>query len=128
MPDERSALRIVLVDDAEGIRQLVAELVTRAGHHVVGLARDGWAGVELALSERPDVVITDWRMPRLDGVETTRRIRAAYPDVAIVAITTDPSACDALLQAGADACVDKRDVRGLVGALDSVAQSRGRLV
>jgi DNA-binding NarL/FixJ family response regulator len=118
------SLRVVLVDDAEHIRHLVAQVVTKAGHDVVGHAHDGWAGVELALAEQPDVVITDWRMPRLDGVETTRRIRAAHPAMAIVAMTTDPAACEAFLRAGAGVCIDKRDVRGLVDALDSVARAR----
>jgi CheY-like chemotaxis protein len=125
MPDERLALRVVLVDDTDRIRELVAEVVTSAGHEVVGHAHDGWAGVELALAERPDVVITDWQMPRMDGVETARRIRAAYPAVAIVALTTEPMVHDDFLRAGADAVLDKRDMRGLVAALAAVADSRG---
>jgi len=121
----RTALRVLLVDDTDRIRQLVAEVVTRAGHEVVGHAHDGWDGVELALAEHPDAVITNWQMPRMDGVETTRRIRAARPDVAIVAMTTERNVWDEFLRAGADACVDKRDVRGLVSALESAARSRG---
>jgi DNA-binding response OmpR family regulator len=124
MPDERRALRVVLVDDTDRIRELVARVVTGAGYEVVGHAHDGWAGVELALAERPDVVITNWQMPRMDGVETTRRIRAAYPDVAIVALTTEPTVCDDFLRAGADSCVDKRDMRGLLVALDAVESRR----
>jgi len=125
MPDERRALRVVLVDDTDRIRELVAEVVTRAGHEVVGHAHDGWAGVELALAERPDVVITDWQMPRMDGLETARRIRAAYPGVAIVALTTELSVHDDFRRAGADAVLDKRDMSGLVAALVAVAASRG---
>jgi CheY-like chemotaxis protein len=121
VPDEgRQVLRVVLVDDNDRVREVVARMVTGAGHEVVGHAHDGWAGVELALAERPDVVITDWQMPRMDGVETTRRIRAAHPDVAIVAITAEPNVCDDFLRAGADACVDKRDMRGLLAALVAV--------
>lgn len=125
MPDERRALRVVLVDDTDRVRELVARVVTAAGHEVVGHAHDGWAGVELALAERPDVVITNWQMPRMDGIETTRRVRAAYPGVAIVALTNEPSVHDDFLQAGADACLDKRDMRGLLATLGSVAGSRG---
>ena len=52
------------------------------------------------------------------------RIRAAYPGVAIVALTTEPWVHDDFLRAGADAVLDKRDLRGLVAALVAVAASR----
>jgi NarL family two-component system response regulator LiaR len=88
----------------------------------VGHAHDGWEGVELALAERPDAVITNWRMPRMNGVETTSRIRAAHPSIAIPALSSssDPAIRDAFLQAGADAVIDKRDMRGLVDAVRAV--------
>ena len=69
--------------------------------------------MELALSERPDVVITNWRMPKMNGVDTTRRIRGAHPDMVILALssTGDAAVRDAFLEAGANAVVDKRDMR-----------------
>jgi DNA-binding NarL/FixJ family response regulator len=98
-------VRIVLVDDSDEVRELVAEVLSGAGHEVVGHAHDGWEGVELALAERPDAVITNWRMPRMDGVETARRIRAAYPSIAILALSSAdyPEVRDGFLRAGADA-------------------------
>lgn len=115
-------MRVVLVDDADRVRKLVDEVLTRAGHEVVGHAHDGWEGVELALAERPDAVITNWRMPRMDGIETTRRIRAAYPGIAILALTAsdDPEVRAAFLRAGADAVIDKRDMRALLAAVRAV--------
>jgi DNA-binding NarL/FixJ family response regulator len=112
-------MRVVLVDDADEVRELVAEVLAGAGHEVVGHAHDGWEGVELALAERPDAVITNWRMPRMDGVETTRRIRAAYPSIVILALSSsdDSEVRDAFLRAGADAVIDKRDMRGLLAAV-----------
>ena len=119
-------MRVVLVDDADEVRELVAKVLTGAGHEVVGHAHDGWAGVELALAERPDAVITNWRMPRMNGVETTSRIRAAYPDIAILALSASDNAVvrDAFLRAGADAVVDKRDMRGLLAAIRAVEEQR----
>jgi len=119
-------MRVVLVDDADEVRELVAEVLTGAGHEVVGHAHDGWEGVELALAERPDAVITNWRMPRMNGMETTRHIRAAYPSIAILALssTEDPQVRDGFLRAGADAVIDKRDMRGLLAAIRAVEGAR----
>jgi two-component system chemotaxis response regulator CheY len=119
-------VRVVLVDDADEVRQLVAEVLTRAGHVVVGHAHDGWEGVELALAERPDAVITNWRMPRMNGVETTSRIRAAHPEVAIITLssTGDAEVREAFLRAGADAVIDKSDMRGLPAAVRAAEGAR----
>ena len=112
-------MRVVLVDDSDEVREAVAEVLTEAGHEIVAHAHDGWEGVRLALAERPDAVITNWRMPRMDGIEMTRRIRAAYPSVPILALSSesDPVVNDAFRQAGANAVIDKRDFRALLAAV-----------
>lgn len=119
-------MRFVLVDDADEVRELVAEVLSGAGHEVVGHAHDGWEGVEMALAVRPDAVITNWRMPRMNGVETTSRIRAAYPNIAILALTSsdDAEIRNAFLRAGADAVIDKRDIRGLLAAVRALETAR----
>jgi DNA-binding NarL/FixJ family response regulator len=67
-----------------------------------------------------------WRMPRMDGVDTTRRIRAAYPGVAILALSSsdDPGVRDGFLRAGADAVIDKREMRGLLAAARALDGAR----
>ena len=97
-------IRVLVADDQALVREgLMTLLETVAGIDPVAAARDGEEAVTLAARERPDVVLMDLRMPRLDGVEATRQIRAAQPEIEIVVLTThadEASILDAL-QAGA---------------------------
>jgi DNA-binding NarL/FixJ family response regulator len=119
-------LRVVLIDDASEVRDAVTDLLCNAGHEIVAEAGDGATAVQATLAHRPDLVVMDWRMPGMDGVEATRQIRASYPGAAIVAFcsTDTPELRDAFVMAGADAFVDKRDVRGLVATVRAIAESR----
>jgi DNA-binding NarL/FixJ family response regulator len=68
-------IRILLADDQELVRTgLSTVLADEEGFEVVGVATDGAEAVELALLKRPDVILMDVRMPRLNGIEATRRI------------------------------------------------------
>lgn len=117
------SLRVVIVDDFEDLRRLIGVLVTAADHAVVGEAADGRAGVAVTLELAPDLVIMDWQMPELDGVEATRRIMRQAPDTVVIAYSSagDPAVRDAFLAAGAFAYVDKADVAGLEHAVARVA-------
>ena len=97
-------IRVLLADDHPTIRTSVERLVSGVGDmEVVGTARDGEEAVEQATALRPDVVVVDLAMPRVDGVEATRRIAAAAPEVRVLVLTSysDRDRILAALEAGA---------------------------
>ena len=97
-------MKVLITDDQRVVREGLATIVEGfADTEVVGLASDGAEAVELVRSGQPDVVLMDLRMPRLDGVEATKAIRAEHPAVAVVVLTTyaDDESIMAALSAGA---------------------------
>jgi DNA-binding NarL/FixJ family response regulator len=101
--------RVLLVDDSTSMRRVLRGLLEDAGIEVVGEATDGAEGVELAVALRPEVVLMDWRMPRLDGVQATARIRQRLPEVQVVMFSSLEGAGIgvAAREAGASAFVGK---------------------
>jgi DNA-binding NarL/FixJ family response regulator len=98
------AIRVVIADDQTLVREgLSLMLGLLEGIDVVGVAEDGEQAVALVLSEHPDVALLDLRMPRVDGVEAARRIRAQAPLVEVVVLTTyaDDESVVSALRAGA---------------------------
>lgn len=83
-----TALRLVLVDDQELVRSGFRLILERAGFEVVGEAGDGLEAIDVVRAAGPDVVLMDVRMPRLDGIEATRRLVAELPDLRVLALTT----------------------------------------
>jgi DNA-binding NarL/FixJ family response regulator len=79
--------QVLLADDHQLLRQALRRAFEDAGLHVVGEAGDGAEAVRLATELRPDVVVMDVTMPVLDGVEATRRLHDALPEVPIVVLT-----------------------------------------
>ena len=97
-------IRVLAVDDQRVVREGLAMLLGLLPDvEVVGTAADGEEALTLAGELRPDVILMDLRMPRVDGVEATRRLRASHPEIKVVVLTTyadDRSVIDAL-RAGA---------------------------
>ncbi|MBU2664582.1 response regulator transcription factor [Actinoplanes bogorensis] len=81
-------IRVLVVDDQELVRAGVTLLLRTAGEDVVGEAADGHEAVRLAERLQPDVILMDLRMPRVDGIEATRRILAGRPGTRVVMLTT----------------------------------------
>jgi len=79
---------VLVADDQELVRAGFCVILEAAGFTVVGEAADGARAVELAASERPDVVLMDIRMPVMDGLEATRQISASGPAAPKVVILT----------------------------------------
>jgi DNA-binding NarL/FixJ family response regulator len=124
------ALRVLLVDDDPVFRELLA-FVLRAdvGAEIVGSAADGAKGVQLADDLRPDVVVTDLLMPRMDGFEATKRIAATVPDarVLVVSSSTDPKDVERAGEAGAAGYLPKdRAVAELPGEVRRLRPAKRR--
>jgi DNA-binding NarL/FixJ family response regulator len=131
-------IRVLVADDQRTVRDGLTMLVGLIdGVEVVGAACDGVEAVELAQTERPDVVLMDLRMPRMEGAEATRHIRAGLPDTQVLVLTTyaDDESLFPALQAGArgyltkDASAEEIEqaIRALVAGethLDPTVQQR----
>jgi CheY-like chemotaxis protein len=80
--------RVLVVEDDDSFAEALTELLEADGRlEVVGRARDGREGVELAEALRPDVVLMDIVLPVMDGVEATREIRRVQPTMPVVGMT-----------------------------------------
>ncbi|GAB3836365.1 response regulator transcription factor [Dactylosporangium cerinum] len=102
--DGARVIRVLLADDQRLFREALALLLSvQAEIDVVGEAADGAQAVELAARTSPDVVLMDLRMPVMDGVTATRRLRADHPAVQVIALTTFDDDADVFpaIQAGA---------------------------
>jgi DNA-binding NarL/FixJ family response regulator len=118
MTENHEPVTVVVADDQAAVREgLVLLLGTLPGISVVGQAEDGEAAVETVAATHPQVALMDLNMPRCDGVEATRRIRADHPGTKVVVLTTysDDESILGALQAGALGYLTKDATRAEIG-------------
>jgi signal transduction histidine kinase len=101
--------RLLVVDDNDGFRESLASLLDGGDLEVVGQATTGLQAIEMVRRLAPDVVLMDVRMPEMDGIEATRRLKALRPSIGIVALTglDEQRAVRDMLVAGASGYVLK---------------------
>lgn len=121
-------LRILIVDDHEGVRRgLRLLLAARADWMVCGEAVDGFDAVEKAKVLRPDLVLMDISMPRMNGIEATRIVRKALPQAEIIVVSQNDPAIICQEAAMVDSCgyVAKTNLdRDLLPAIDKAVRRR----
>ncbi len=81
-------IRVIVADDHPVVRQGLRAMLQGRGIEVIAEARDGAEAVDLARQFRPDVVLMDLRMPRMDGLAATRALHTELPDISVIIITS----------------------------------------
>ena len=121
----RGPIRILLVEDNEVFRETLELLLgMRTDVEVVASVGDGGEAVPACREHRPAVVLMDYRLPGLDGVQATAAVREACPGTAVVCLTAsiNPREGDALLEAGAVRCLSKnQELDAIVAAIHEAA-------
>jgi DNA-binding NarL/FixJ family response regulator len=114
-------IRILLVEDNQVFREALELLLgLRSDIEVVASVGDGADAVPAARAHRPDVVLMDYRLPGLDGVQATAALRSSCPGIPVVCLTASANAreVEALYEAGAVACLTKdQELEEIVGAI-----------
>jgi DNA-binding NarL/FixJ family response regulator len=108
MGEVRPLIRVLLADDNSLVRMSLARALRSAGDiEVAGEASTGLEAVEIACRLRPDLVLMDISLPGMDGIEATRRIKEACPEVRVVGLSMYTDADERMRAAGATGCLDK---------------------
>ena len=121
----QTPVRLLIADARPRVRRALRSLLaTHAGFEVVGEAADGEEAVASVERLRPDLVLIEIWMPRLDGIAATARIKARWPSVRVVCHSLAAERREEALAAGADAFVCKGvDTADLLGALRPRAEA-----
>lgn len=123
---ESPALRVLIVEDDPmmqlGLEQVLADSPQL---EIVGQAEDGYLGVEEALKLKPDIIVMDIGLPRLDGIAATQQIKEKLPEVRVVMLTSHTAETEiiAALSSGADAyCIKGASIDRLLAAITAASE------
>jgi len=124
-------IRVLVIEDEALLRSTMAELLRlQPDMEVVGEAVDGEHGVKIAEAQKPDVVLTDIVMPRMDGIEATHRIKEMRPETAVVVLTSfdsDEKVFDALKAGAIGYLLKSAAMPEVVEAIRSASRGEGVL-
>ncbi len=103
--------RVLVIDDGDSVRNIIGIFLEHAGFAVCGEAADGIDGIEQAKKLKPDLIVLDLAMPRMDGMEAALILRKTMPDVPIVLLTLYQNVLGPSLasELGVKAVIDKTD-------------------
>jgi DNA-binding NarL/FixJ family response regulator len=120
-----AAIRLLLVEDNQVFREALELLLgLQEDIEVVASVAEGSSAAEAVRAHRPDVVLMDYRLPGIDGVQATKAVRDAYPDVSVVCLTASANLreVDALYEAGVIECLSKdQELDEIVDAIRKAA-------
>jgi len=87
------SLRVLVVDDSKVMRQIVIRTLRQAGYGewTVIEASNGAEALELALAQQPDLVLSDWNMPEMTGIDLLRKLNASGADIPLGFVTSEGS-------------------------------------
>ena len=112
--------RLLLADDHALMRQVIRAILETHPHlSIVGEAADGMEAVSLAAALKPDGIIMDVNMPKMDGVQATKQIKAAQPAISVIGLSVIDAkhVMDAMKAAGAEAVLLKDELQKLEEAM-----------
>lgn len=87
-------LNVLVADDSRVMRQIVIRTLRQAGYDdwQISQASDGQEALEMALAEQPDLILSDWNMPRMSGIQLLQALRAQGSDIPLAFVTSEGSA------------------------------------
>jgi DNA-binding NarL/FixJ family response regulator len=120
-------MTVIIADDNPSVRKVIRDILQSYEEiQVVAEACDGVEVLEQAVSLRPDAIVLDIRMPRLSGIEATKRIKALMPESKVIAMSTftDLQTRGEMAQAGSSAFIAKEFLTDLPHVLKRIASQR----
>lgn len=117
-------LRVLLVDDEPDMLALLQAVVVAESWEIVGRATSGADALRVAERIEPDVAIVDYRMPEMNGIEVSERLKSMWPQIMIVMFSAMDRETEALASGHVDRFVRKGDLGVLRRELDALYQER----